>query len=185
MSKGFKIVMAFFVLLIGGFFVAFWLDEGEKKSSDTVPQNMTASQEQVADKRLDDLATAAYENEQHQKMKQVNPPVYPKLSLQQTKDFISRVEKVRANDGSVADTTTDRARQNRAYNDLQDEAVQIYGTNKLANKYRDCVAMIDYAKLAFDLRFDRSFDAERRKDLMKTHEGSYQDAKNGCLEAVR
>lgn len=194
MSKGFiGTLLGIMVAIVGVFVFASYQNQ---KAKERFERDMAASLEQARlaaenasadqayDKKLDDLATAAWENEQHQKDKQLNPPVYPKLSLKQTEDFIARVEKVRANDNNVENTTTSRAGQNRAYRDLKEEALHIYGEVEPGNKYKTCAAMVDFAALAFDLRFDQSFEPERRKGLIQTNNNMYQDQKKGCLEAV-
>ncbi|MBK0063947.1 MULTISPECIES: hypothetical protein [unclassified Acinetobacter] len=156
--------------------------ESEESSSN----NQVHNPDKSFDQNIDEAAQAMVEADQEAKEKQNNPPVYQTLSVEQTKEFIQRVESLRDEDLTInLEYTPDVARQSRKYNALYDEAESIYGSTDIANALRYCTVFVDAARDLWRLRYSPSKDAAFNKHAIKINLDTLKDAKQGCLEDVQ
>ena len=149
-------------------------------------QNAQLQADREYEKNLDEAAIAMHETQLEAQYTQDNPPTYPKISLQQTTDFINRIEQLRSSDAQInLEYTPDVTRQSRRYNSFVDQAIAIYGDNDIANPYRDCTNVAWMAReLWTQIYSHSSLSQESRENSKKLFLEAYEDAKKGCLEEV-
>lgn len=142
--------------------------------------------EEEYDKKLEQAAIAIHESELEARQKELNPPTYASLSIEQTKDFIDRVEQLRSTDTQVnLEYLPDVAAQSRKYNALLEEAEKIYGSMDISNQYRYCTAMVSYASEIWSAKYSKATTSQEYKErTKKMFLESYKDAKKACLEDI-
>lgn len=149
-------------------------------------QDVQLQADQQYEEKLNQAAIAMHDGELEAKQSVDNPVVYEQISLQQTNDFINRIEQLRVSDSQInLEYTPDVARQSRKYNALVDEAENVYGTNDIANPYRHCTNVAWMARELWTQTYSHSsLSQESRNHSKKLFLESYEDDKKGCLEEV-
>ncbi len=144
------------------------------------------SSEKSYDQKLDEATQAMIDTENEAKDKEKNPPVYQSLSIEQTKDFIQRVENLRAQDANInLDYLPDVAAQSRKYNALVEEAETIYGAMDIGNKFKYCTSMVSFAREIWSNKHSKSSTSQEYKErTKKMFLDSYNQAKKDCLAEV-
>lgn len=165
----------------------------DNKLTDNVDLHTTQKldkQTDISDKeynqKLDEATQALIDTENEAKDKEKNPPVYPSLSIEQTRDFIQRVENLRAQDANInLDYLPDVAAQSRKYNALVEEAETIYGSVDIANKFKYCTSMASFAREIWSNKHSKSSTSQEYKERSKKmFLDSYNQAKKDCLAEV-
>lgn len=113
--------------------------------------------------------------------------VYPKLSYDQTRHFLLRIEQLQAQDQQIdlADISA-TAQHSRDYHALKAEAIHIYGEDDSSNKYYSCITAPAFAQQLWELKRTAAGLSKQEVDyLQKFYARSYYKAKNSCLEKVR
>lgn len=175
MSKGFK----FSLLAIVGF-ILFFIGIGSLYKP-KLKQDNPSHIESNHDEKLEQATIALHDAEID--VKQTKEP----MSLEQTKEFIERIDQLRANDSKVnLDYLPDVAGQSRKYNDLVDEAVTIYGDNDSANPLRFCTNIAWMARELWTLRHSQTSASKEYHDhSRKMFLASYDEAKKVCMEDIQ
>ena len=192
MSKGFKWTISIILLFVVGVIARAFYDirQDEKAKAQNVEKASlnTADHSQEIDKhQLEMAAQTMIDNENAQNELKKNPPRYESLSLEQTKQFIERVENLRKEDTKVnLAYLPDVAKQSRKYNALVEEAQAIYGTEDISNPYRYCTSMTSFARELWSAQYSQSTVSDEYREKTKTlFLKSYADAKKACLEDVQ
>lgn len=151
-----------------------------------ISHTQASGSEKSYDQKLDEATQAMIDTENEAKGKEKNPPVYPSLSIEQTRDFIQRVENLRAQDANInLDYLPDVAAQSRKYNALVEEAETIYGAVDIANKFKYCTSMASFAREIWSNKYSRSSTSQEFKErTQKMFLDSYNQAKKDCLAEV-
>ncbi|MCY6411970.1 hypothetical protein QTA56_07465 [Acinetobacter sp. VNH17] len=186
MSKGFKFsILAIIGLILFVIGVGSLYKPSVKKESDSIDKNI--AQNEQYEKSLEQAAIAMHESKLEAKQKELNPPINASLSIEQTKDFIHRVEQLKSTDTQVnLEYLPDVAAQSRKYNALIDEAEKLYGVIDISNPYRYCTSMANYARALWELKYSKATESKESLDnTRKTFQASYIDAQKGCLEDIQ
>lgn len=178
----------------------FYIKKDDNKSIKTVDINTTqkldehqnishtqvSNSEKSYDQKLDEATQAMIDAENEAKDKEKNIPIYQSLSIEQTEDFIQRVENLRAQDKNVnLDYLPDVASHSRKYNALVKEAEAIYGAIDIANKFKYCTSMVSYAREIWSNKYSKSSTSQEYKErTKKMFLDSYNQAKKDCLVEV-
>lgn len=171
MSKGFiGALLGIVVVIICGYFIG---EYQWKKTKEQTAQDMATSQEPV--QSTDMIASSA------ELPTTTSQGIQSVVTLQQTEDFIARLEKLRAGDKSVDRTVVESySEHNRAYYALRDEAIKIYGEPTSDNRYFRCIAMVNAAQTLFTTDYDVDHLYIKQSD-----EKIYQETKADCLSAAK
>lgn len=187
MSKGFKWtigIISFFVFFV--IVSAFYSINQDNNKESTGSQFVQTKADREYEKNLNEVAIAMHEGELEAQQLKDNPLVYEQVSLQQTNDFINRVELLRLSDSQInLEYTPDVARQSRKHNALVDEAEAVYGDMNIANDLRYCTVFVDIARSLWRLQYSPSKDAEFDQHSYESYSKNYEAAKQGCLEDVQ
>ncbi|MCJ0830423.1 hypothetical protein MN869_18575 [Acinetobacter sp. NIPH1876] len=108
------------------------------------------------------------------------------ISLEQTEQFIDRIDKLQAKDSTVnLEYTPDVAQHSREYNSLVEDAERIYGITDLSNDYRFCTSMASFAREMWNAKYSNLSTTQEYKDrTQKMFLESYNQAKKDCLAEI-
>ena len=165
--------------------VAIYFVKSDKNKVTQTDQDVQLRTDQQYQEKLDQTVVAADENQIAAEQK--NPEtVNQSISVQQTYEFLSRVEELRANDSKIdLEYTPDVAEQSRKYNALIEEAENIYGGLNIANELRYCSLFAETARNLWQLRYSPSRDVEFNRNSIQQTLKSYNVAKKDCVDAVK
>lgn len=165
---------------------AVYFVKNDKNKITQTNQDVQLQADQQYEEKLSQAAIAAHENQIAAEQEKQNPIVSVPITINQTKEYVEQIEKLRATNTSInLDYLPDVAAQSRRYNSFVDQAIAIYGDNDIANPYRYCTNVAWMAReLWTQIYSHSSLSQESRENSKKLFLEAYEDAKKGCLEEV-